>query len=219
MTVCLFDAYGTLLDVHSAVKQHAEALGPQAESISALWRSKQLEYSWVHGLMGQHQDFWTLTQRALDHALAVYGIGDEAIRSNLLDAYLNLEAYPDAVAFLQHLKDNDIPTGILSNGSPDMLEPAVKAAGLSELLDTVLSIEEIGIYKPDPRVYQMACERFSVVPSSVIFMSSNPWDAAGAALFGFRVIWVNRNGMPQEYPDSPPLDELEDLSALANLLD
>ncbi|WP_035725036.1 haloacid dehalogenase type II [Fodinicurvata fenggangensis] len=219
MTVCLFDAYGTLLDVHSAVARHADLLEPEAGAISSLWRSKQLEYSWVHALMGHHRDFWTLTQRALDHALMVYGVRDEMIRDELLQAYLNLEPYPDAVTCLQELKERGIRTAILSNGAPEMLEPAVRTAGLSDLLDAVLSIEEIGIYKPDPRVYQMGCDHFSVSPGSVVFLSSNPWDAAGAASFGFRATWVNRGGIPQEYPDSPPLDELEDLDAVAELID
>lgn len=219
MTVCLFDAYGTLLDVHSAVARNEDLLGPEANAISALWRSKQLEYSWVHTLMGHHQDFWTLTQRALDHALMMYGVRDEMIRDALLQAYLNLEAYPDAEPCLQELKDREIKTAILSNGAPEMLEPAVQSAGLSGLLDAVLSVEKIGLYKPDPRVYQMGCDHFSVTPGSVVFLSSNPWDAAGAASFGFRAIWINRSGIPQEYPDSPPLDELDDLDTVAELLD
>ncbi|HEV7370113.1 haloacid dehalogenase type II [Arenibaculum sp.] len=218
MRLCLFDAYGTLFDVHSAVRRHAAVLGPKAEPVSLMWRARQLEYSWVRSLAGRYVDFWQVTTDALDHSLAAHGIADPALRASLLDAYLGLEAYPEVLAVLMELRGAGVVTGILSNGSPMMLERAVKSAALAELLDGVVSVDELRVYKPDPRVYALACERFAAAPEDVAFVSSNAWDAAGAAAAGFRAHWVDRAGQPREYPDFGPVVPLTDLSTLPALV-
>jgi len=199
---CVFDAYGTLFDVHSAVARHASAIGSRATELSQMWRTKQLEYTWIRSLAGRHADFWTVTGDALDFAMASFGVADPggALRARLMEAYLSLDAYPEVPEMLRRLKAKGLRTAILSNGSPDMLDRAVRSAGIGELLDGVFSVEEAGIYKPDPRVYRLAVDRLGGVPAErVAFLSSNAWDAAGAASFGFRVVWVNRTKQPAEY--------------------
>lgn len=215
--VFVFDAYGTLLDVHAAIARHRAAAGPDAERFSELWRFKQLEYSWILTLAGQYVDFWTLTQRALDYAFARVPSVDRALRAKLLEAYHELDAYPDARATLAALKARGLPTAILSNGSPPMLDAAVKASGMAPLLDAVLSVDAVRVYKPRPEVYALVIARFALRPQEIAFVSSNRWDVMGAATFGFRPLWVNRSGMPDEYADRPPLRVVTDLSALATL--
>ena len=210
----LFDAYGTLFDVHSAVARHAARLGPEAAAHSALWRQRQLEYSWILSASGAYEDFWTLTERALDHALAVQGCADRALRGDLLAAYRQLDAYPDAAPALQALRARAIGTGILSNGTAGMLAAAVTAGGLGAQLDAVLSVEPLRRYKPDPRVYQLGCERFGGRPGEIAFVSANPWDAFGALRFGFRVFWLNRSGAPAEYGLAEQATVLPDLATL-----
>jgi 2-haloacid dehalogenase len=196
---CVFDAYGTLLDVHSAAARNSELLGSKSAEISNLWRTKQLEYSWVHTLMRRHVDFWELTGAALEYALAFYNVYDEGVKRALSESYLSLEAYPEVPSVLRKFKANGIKTAVLSNGSPFMLDRAIGAAGLDDMLDECLSIEEVRIYKPDPAAYQIATASLSVGSSEVAFFSSNSWDAAGACAFGFRSFWVNRSGQPEEY--------------------
>ena len=214
----VFDAYGTLFDVHSAVARHRTRLGDQPDRVSALWRAKQMEYSWLRSLMGRHADFWQVTQDALDYALAASDIHDEALRRELLAAYQTLDAYPDAPAALARLKAAGLTTAILSNGSPAMLHAAVASAGLAGRLDAVLSVEDVGVYKPDPRVYQLAVARLGVGPDAILFLSSNGWDVAGAACFGFRVAWVNRLGQPPERLPCGPDVELRSLAELPALV-
>lgn len=218
MRLCLFDAYGTLFDVHSAVRRHSMLLGPQAEGISQLWRSRQLEYTWVHALAGRYRDFWELTRDALDHALAVHGIRDEPLAASLLDAYLKLDPYQEAPEVLEALHAGGVACGLLSNGSPMMLERVTKAAVLDHLLDRVLSVDELRTYKPDPRVYALACDRFGVEPGQAAFVSSNAWDAAGAAAFGLRACWINRTGQPLEYAGMGKIVELTSMAALPRML-
>lgn len=196
---CVFDAYGTLFDVHSAVAKHTDLLGKNGGEISKLWRTKQLEYSWVHSLMRRHLDFWKLTEAALDYALASYKVHDERVKRALLDSYLSLDAHSEVPLVLRKLRSAGLKTAILSNGSPYMLERAITSAGLNDLIDKCLSIEEVCIYKPDPAAYEIATLSFSVRPIEIAFFSSNPWDAAGAHAFGFRLFWVNRSGQPEEY--------------------
>lgn len=211
---CVFDAYGTLFDVHAAVARHAQEIGPQAERLSELWRVKQLEYCWVRSLAGAYRDFAELTRDALFYAAARCGGLNPALLGRLLAAYETLDAYPDARPALAALKAKGAALAILSNGSPAMLGRAVEAAGLSDLLDATISVDEIGVYKTAPQVYALATARFGVAPDEVSFQSSNRWDIAGAARFGFRTVWVNRTGLPDEYRDLPPdrivrgLDEL-----------
>lgn len=195
---CVFDAYGTMFDVHSATAKAARAMGGKADAVSRLWRQKQLEYTWLRSLMGAHADFWQVTGEALDYALESHGIDDGALRDRLMQLYLTLDAYPDVKPALEQLRAIGLKTGILSNGNPRMLDAAVNSAGLADLLDVVLSIEDVGIYKPDRRVYQLAVDRMGLRPDEICFVSTNAWDAAAAAHFGFQVAWMNRFGMTRE---------------------
>jgi 2-haloacid dehalogenase len=217
---CIFDAYGTLLDVHAAMRPHAARLGPDWEMISNEWRVKQLEYSWVRTLAGpaQHRDFWKLTRAALEYVAARRGIADAGLLDDVMDAYRTLAAYPEVPAVLRRLRERGLPCAILSNGSPAMLSAAMQAAGIAGLLDDVLSIEATGAYKPDPRVYRLASTRFGAAPEEMAFLSSNAWDAFGAFCFGFRVFRINRTGLPDEYALRERTVELVDLSALPDLL-
>lgn len=213
----VFDAYGTLFDVHAAVRRHAEAIGPDGQLLSEIWRAKQLEYSWVRTLMGSYVDFWRLTEQALDHAFARVPSADRSQRQNLLDAYWRLDCYAEVPAVLKALKADGARLAILSNGSPAMLEAAVKSAGLDLVLDHVFSVDAIGKFKTDPAVYDIVTTALRLYPSAVSFQSSNRWDVAGAAKFGFRTVWINRAGQPDEYLDHPPAVILPSLGGLPNL--
>jgi 2-haloacid dehalogenase len=198
---CVFDAYGTLFNVHAPVKQVAAALGDKADSVSKMWRDKQLQYTWLRSLMGAHADFRIVTADALDYALAAHGVDDADLREKLLELYMRLDAYPDARSCLAALKSKGVTTAILSNGSPEMLAAATTSAGLADHLDHVLSIEAVGVYKPDMRVYQYAVDEIGVPAADTVFVSMNAWDASGAAYFGFRVARLNRLDTP---PDNLP---------------
>lgn len=215
---CVFDAYGTLFDVHSAVAGHSDEMGNVGDRVSQLWRTKQLEYSWLRSLMGQHVDFWQVTGEALDYALHAFDIGDKALRDSLMDAYLTLSPYDEVQVVLGQLKERGLKLAILSNGAPNMLQAAVAGAGIGELLDEVLSVEEVGIYKPDPRVYQLAVERLQTPAEQISFQSSNAWDAVGAAAFGFKVAWVNRFAQHREHLPAQPQAEIRSLGELPELL-
>ncbi len=213
--VYVFDAYGTLFDVHSAVARSRDAIGPAADRLSELWRVKQLEYSWTRSLMGHYADFWALTEQALDYAIAATGGAIEpSTRAALLDAYRTLDAYPEVAATLTRLRAAGAGTAILSNGSEAMLASAVDAAGLAGSFDAVLSVHAAGIFKTAPRAYELVGARFGAQPHEVSFQSSNRWDIAGAKAFGFRAVWINRSGAPDEYADLAPDDVLADLSGL-----
>ena len=202
----LFDAYGTLFDVHAPVAAVAAELGPNATAISELWRAKQLQYSWLRSLMGAHADFAAVTADALDYAFSQYGIDNPALREKLLGLYRTLDAYTDAASALRNLRSRGIVTGILSNGSPDMLEAAVASAGLIDLLDHVLSVESVNIYKPNARVYRLGEARLQLPANMIGFVSANGWDAAGAAFHGFQVVHLSRFGQPLErLPAKPAL--------------
>jgi len=216
--LCVFDAYGTLFDVHSAVRRHAASIGMEAEELSKLWRTKQLEYSWVRSLMRRHADFWSCTTAALDFAIASLSLDDVAPRQALLDTYLQLDAYPEVPVMLASLRQTGLHTAILSNGTPAMLQGATRSAGLQDQFDACLSIEDCGTYKPDPSVYRLVVDRFSVKPAEVSFQSSNAWDVAGARSFGFGVVWVNRTKQPDEYGLRGSVAEVESLSSLPDLL-
>jgi 2-haloacid dehalogenase len=213
----VFDAYGTLFDVHAAIGRHRAAAGPDADRFSEIWRSKQLEYTWTLTLAGRYVDFWTLTERGLDFAFARFPSVDRALRPELLDAYWTLEAFADARAPLRDLKTRDLLTAILSNGSPKMLTAAVDAAGIGADLDAVLSVDAIRRYKPLPEAYTLVTERFGIAPADVVFVSSNRWDVMGAASFGFRTAWINRANAPEEYGPAPDavLTDLHRLGAMS----
>ena len=214
---CVFDAYGTLFDVHSAVGQHRGRVGDEADAVSALWRAKQLEYTWQRTILERYVDFWRVTADSLDYALEARGVEDEALRHDLLHAYLSLECYPEVHGVLRTLKDAGLETAILSNGSPMMLEAAVESAGIGGLLDSVVSVDVLGVYKPAPKVYHLVMDELDVGRGQVSFQSSNAWDAAAGATFGFRVAWCNRFGQARErLPDTPDVEirTLEELPAI-----
>jgi 2-haloacid dehalogenase len=216
----IFDAYGTLLDIHAAMARHADRLGPNWRQISADWRAKQTEYAWVRSLVGpaHHRDFWRLTQEALEVVSEIHGITDAALKADILAAYRQLDAYPEVPEMLRVLKARGLACAILSNGEPGMLHDAVAAAGIAPLLDAVLSVESVRVFKPDPRVYRLAARRFHLAPREMGFVSSNTWDAFGAYELGFRAIRINRGGRPDEYGLRGHVPELADLAALPDLL-
>ncbi|MEM1289475.1 MAG: haloacid dehalogenase type II [Pseudomonadota bacterium] len=215
--VYIFDAYGTLFDVHAAVRQYAKHLGPDGARLSTVWREKQLEYSWVRALAGRYKDFWELTQDALDTAFALVPSADPSMRDDLLAAYSRLDCYSEVPAVLKELADSGAKLAILSNGSPTMLEGAVDAAGIGSLLDEVLSVDQLRTYKAHPDVYDLVSGHFRTFPDKVSFQSSNRWDIAGATAYGFRTVWINRTSMPDEYADLPPAAVLSSLEGLAAL--
>lgn len=213
--VYAFDAYGTLFDVHAAVARHRDAIGPRAGELSSLWRSKQLEYTWVRTLTGRYRDFWTLTGEALDFAAAACGGLSPQLRAALMRAYEQLDAYDDVRPALAALRAKGAKTAILSNGTPAMLDSAVKAARLGDVLDSVISVDGLGLYKARGEVYQLVCDAFTCPAAQVSFQSSNRWDIAGAAAFGFRTVWINRTGQGEEYADLPAALTLPSLAPLA----
>jgi len=216
----IFDAYGTLLDVHAAMQAHASRIGANWQAVSADWRQKQIEYTWVRSLAGnaQHRDFWRLTEEALAWAAAKHAISDAALLAEVLQAYRQLTVYPDAKPMLERLRGMGIGRAILSNGEPGMLADGVRSAGIDTLLDDVLSAESAGVFKPDARVYRLATDRFGLRAEQMAFVSSNPWDAFGASVFGFQVFWVNRHRQPAEYDLHSRASELFDLAELPDHL-
>lgn len=210
----VFDAYGTLFDVHSAVRRHAEAIGPDGQLLSELWRAKQLEYSWTRALMGQWRDFWALTEEALDYAFERIPSADKSLKPQLLEAYFKLDCYPEVPAVLKALKATGARVAILSNGSVPMLDSAVKNAALDSVIDDVFSVDLLKTFKTDPAVYDLVTTSYRLYPGAVSFQSSNRWDVAGAAKFGFRTVWINRAKMPDEYRDLSPSLILPDLNGV-----
>ena len=223
ITTCVFDAYGTLFDVAAAARQAAaepggEKLAQIWPQLAEDWRAKQLQYSWLRAVTGEHTDFWRVTQDGLDWALELRGLSaDRALRERLLSLYWQLQAYPEVPQMLRRLKAAGINTAILSNGSPDMLQGAVQSANLAELLDDVLSVESVGVFKPAPQVYDMVLQRFGVAKHHVLFVSSNGWDAAAAASYGFVTAWVNRAGLPIDRWPGQPNHVLQDLTDIPTL--
>ncbi len=213
----VFDAYGTLLDVHAAMERHADKLPPDWERISAEWRTKQLEYSWIATLTGpgHYRDFWSITEAALDFVSERHRLTDPTVRAALLDSYRTLPAYGDAIPMLKALRAKGIKTAILSNGEPGMLADAVTAAKLGDLLDAVISVDPIRTYKPDPTVYRLATEALGFPIAQMGFVSSNAWDAQGAVQAGFEVFWCNRSGNPAEYGLEEAATVIDSLDALA----
>lgn len=210
----VFDAYGTLFDVHAAVRRHAERVGPDAQLLSEVWRAKQLEYSWVRSLMGRYVDFWALTEQALDYAFEKVSGVDPTLKADLLQAYRTLDCYPEVPSVLKALKEDGARIAILSNGSPAMLSAAVRSAALDTVIDEIFSVDPIRRFKTDPAVYDMVTTQWRLYPDAVSFQSSNRWDIAGAAAFGFRTVWINRSGQPDEYRDLPPRLILPSLKGL-----
>lgn len=216
---CVFDAYGTLFDVHAPMRKLGPEIGPKAEEISRLWRQKQLEYTWLRSLMGVHADFWHVTGEALDYALEQHGVDEPGLKDEIMALYLKLDAYPEVVEALEAVKARSKLTAILSNGSPSMLDAAVRHAGLDKLFNMVLSVEDVGIYKPSRRVYRHAMQKLQIHDApSICFVSSNTWDAQGAAQFGFQSVRVDRFGLKDDRIPGKPAAMIKDLSGLAAII-
>ncbi len=211
---CVFDAYGTLFDVNSAARSAQDALEEKWQPLADLWPAKQWQYTWLRGLGGRHADFWTVTRDALDFALATLHLHDPALPERLMNLYLSLRAYPEVPESLRRLKAAGMKLAILSNGTPQMLASASTSAGITELFDAILSVEEVKVYKPHPSVYELACKRLGLPASAICFLSSNGWDAYSAKAYGLRVLWCNRLQQPPErIPETPDAD----IASLAEL--
>jgi 2-haloacid dehalogenase len=215
---CVFDAYGTLFDFASAAAGCADVLGGKTAALTAMWRDKQLQYTWLRAVEGRHADFWQVTGEALDFTLEALRLGEGGLRERLMNLYLTLDAFPEVPEMLRSLKAAGLAPAILSNGSPAMLRAVVANAGLGHLLDPVLSVEEVGVYKPHPKVYRLAVDRLRLAPETILFLSSNAWDACAASAFGLRTVWCNRYGQGRErLPGAPDL-EIRSLAELPGLL-
>lgn len=214
---CVFDAYGTLFDHAAAAARVRDALGDRFDRLAALWREKQLQYTWLRALQDRHADFWQVTGEALDFAMETLGLADPALRRRLMELYRALDAFPEVPSILERLKARGIRTAILSNGSPEMLDAAVRHAGIGPLLDAVLSVEEVGVYKPHPKAYRLAVDHLGLEPGAIAFLSSNAWDAYAASAFGLCVVWCNRSDQkPERLPGRPDvvIPSLAELPAL-----
>ncbi|MBW4710352.1 haloacid dehalogenase type II [Roseobacter sp. YSTF-M11] len=223
ITTCIFDAYGTLFDVAAAARQAASEpdfaqLSDTWPALAEHWRNKQLQYTWLRAVVGAHDDFWNVTQQGLDWALEKTGLdGDPALRERLLALYWQLEAYPEVPGMLHRLKAGGMQTAILSNGSPDMLQGAVASAGIADVLDDTLSVETVGVFKPDEKVYDLVGRRFGCDKTEVLFVSSNGWDAGCATGYGFVTAWVNRANDPVDRLPWVPQHVLSDLTGIPGL--
>ena len=219
--ICVFDAYGTLFDINSAARRCAEETGRDSfsklwPSISSIWREKQLSYTWLFNSLKRYSDFWEITENALDYALETVGLdSDLGLKKRLLDLYMEIETYGEVKVSLANLNEKEITCAILSNGSKSMLNSAIKNSGIGGLIHSVFSVDEVGIFKPDPKVYEMVLTHLPFELNEVLFISSNGWDIAGAASFGFKTVWINRLDLPEDKllfkPDSVQknLSELE----------
>ena len=215
---CVFDAYGTLFDFASAAGRCRDALGAKADRLTALWRDKQLQYTWLRSLQNRHADFWQVTGDGLDYALAALAIDDPPLRARLMALYRTLDPFPEVPAVLKELKARGFATAILSNGTPDMLAAAIAHSGIGGLVDQVLSVEEVGVFKTAPAVYQLAVERLGVPAAAISFQSSNGWDVYAASAFGLRTVWCNRGAQPKERLPGAPDREIRTLAELPALL-
>jgi 2-haloacid dehalogenase len=215
---CVFDAYGTLFDFATAARGCRDVLGDDVDHLNALWRDKQLQYTWLRAAQGRHADFWQVTGDALDFTLEALGLARAGLRERLMQLYLALAPFPEVPAVLKTLRAAGMKTAILSNGTPVMLDAIVGAAGLGPQFDAVLSVEEVGAFKPDRRVYQLAVDRLGCEADAIAFQSSNGWDAHAASAFGMRVVWCNRYRAPRERLPGAPDYEITTLAELPPLL-
>jgi 2-haloacid dehalogenase len=215
ITHYIFDAYGTLFDVHSAAARHADEIGPAWERLSQIWRAKHLEYTWIWAGTGRHTSFWKLACDSLDYAIASVGGAPQGAREKLLAAYRSLDAYPEVSGVLTGLKARGAKVAILTNGDPDMIADAVLSAGLEGMLDLVITVHKAGVFKPHRAVYDHALRRLNAQAENVSFQSSNRWDVTAAKVAGLHTVWINRTGAPDEYPDTPADLVLPNLSELA----
>ena len=215
---CVFDAYGTLFDFGSAAARSGLLLQGRGDALTRLWRDKQLQYTWLRSLQGLHADFWQITGDALDYALEALGLEADGVRDRLMALYRTLDTFPEVTSVLTQLKARGFPIAILSNGSPDMLDAAIAHAGIGPLLDHVLSVEEVGIFKTAPQVYRLAVDRLDVPAGAIAFQSSNAWDVHAASSFGMRTVWCNRAGQCRERLPGAPDREIRSLTELLALI-
>lgn len=215
---CVFDAYGTLFDFGAAASACHDVLGDDLDRLTTLWRDKQLQYTWLRALQGQHVDFWQVTGDALDFALETLRIDAKGLRDRLMQLYLTLAPFPEVERVLTRLKDAGLKTAILSNGSPAMLDAVVRAAGLEKLLDHVMSVEQVGVYKPHQKVYALASNTLCIPASAIAFQSSNAWDAYAASAFGMKVVWCNRYGQRHERLPGMPDRVVQTLADLPDIV-
>lgn len=215
---CVFDAYGTLFDVSSVVRGAEEALGDKAKGVLELWRTKQLQYTWLRSVAGHHADFWQVTGEALSYALASFKLDRADLKVQLMACYMSIPTYPEVTETLQRLKSGGMRLAILSNGSPAMLSAAVENSSLGTLFDAVISVEEVGVFKPHPSVYALTAKHLGITPEHTCFISSNSWDAFSAKAYGFRVMWCNRFKQPPECLPTIPDGMIDDLDVLPEIV-
>ena len=218
VAACVFDAYGTLFDVGTISPAVRDELPGHWQALAQLWRAKQLQYTWLRGLAGHHADFWQVTGDALDYAMENLGLGGADLRERLLNQYLHISVYSEVEQTLAQLKSQGVRLAVLSNGTPAMLATALATGGIAAYFDAVISVEEVGVFKPHPSVYALAPQRLGVPKECTCFVSSNGWDACSAKAFGFRVLWCNRSAQPAERIPLAPDGEVRDLSQLPSCL-
>ena len=215
---CIFDAYGTLFDFNSAVDLCSKDIGDKSEELSNIWRQKQIQYTWLRSMMNKYADFWQVTGDALDYAMSAVSIKNEPLQKNLMQLYKELEIFPEVNEVLNNIKNENLKIAILSNGTQEMLFNAINHSNLNRLIDMVISVDEIGVYKPSPKVYQLAINKLKLNPEEICFISSNAWDAHGASSFGFKVIWINRYQLPHEKIPTEPDKIISSLLPITNIL-
>ena len=213
----VFDAYGTLFDVNSAAKKCKNKIGDKWEMFANFWRTTQLEYTWLRSLMKRHKDFWEITEDSLDKSMSVYNI-DKSLRDELLNLYKVLSPYPEVEEVLKSLKKKNLKLCILSNGTPELLNELVSSNNLKNLFDKIFSIEEVKVYKPDARVYELPIKKFNIQPKEITFLSANTWDVSGGGNYGYNSIWVNRNNSQFDFLDYQPKNEISNLSHLLDIV-
>ena len=213
----IFDAYGTLFDVNSAAEKCKEKIGDKWESFANYWRTTQLEYTWLRSLMKRHKDFWKITEDSLDKSMTFFKI-DNSVRNDLLDLYKVLSPFSEVKETLKKLKKRDFKLAILSNGTPSLLENLVKNNNLENIFDDIFSIEEVGIFKPDSKVYDLPVNKYNIKKDEVLFLSANTWDVSGSGNYGYNSVWVNRNKNIFDNLDYQPLYEIYDLSELLEII-
>ena len=213
----IFDAYGTLFDVNSAAEKCKDKIGDKWESFANFWRTTQLEYTWLRSLMKRHKDFWQITEDSLDKSMKTFSI-DPSMKNELMNLYKVLSPFKEVPETLKELKVKNFKLAILSNGTPSLLTELVKSNGLDKLFDDIFSIEEVGIYKPDRRVYDLPIKKYKIKNSEVIFLSANTWDVSGGGNYGYQSIWVNRNNNIFDNLDYKPNNQIKDLTELVGLI-
>jgi|TARA_A100001011_G_scaffold319826_1_gene340101 2-haloacid dehalogenase len=213
----IFDAYGTLFDVNSAAEKCKDKIGDKWEGFANFWRTTQLEYTWLRSLMKRHKDFWQVTEDSLEKSMNAFKI-DKAMKNELLNLYKALNTFPEVKDVLNKLKEKNYKLAILSNGTPALLNELVKSNNLDNIFDDIFSIEEVGIYKPDAKVYDMPIKKYKIQKEEVVFLSANTWDISGGGNYGYSSIWVNRNNSIFDNLDYKPKDEVKNLNQLLDIV-